>query len=243
MVYGLQYHAIADAITLTLAVPAICAQLLQEQKADMALLPVGALPSQSGVSILPDYCIGANERVETVCILSRVPLHNVQNLYLDPDSRTSVLLARILLAEYWDLYPQLRSLSPHFLDLGVGLNDAVLLIGDKVFEYRSRYEYSYDLALAWHNWTSLPMVFAVWTSVRPLDDGFTALFNDAMQYGFAHIPEALHEYRLPSFITETSALDYLTHRIDYRFDAAKHQALELYLQKVKRLPDLSPMQV
>ena len=131
-------------------------------------------------------------------------------------------------------------LAPHLLDLGGTLNDAVLLIGDKVFEYRARYAYSYDLAHAWRVWTQLPMVFAVWASTSPLESSFLALFNEAMEFGFSDIPEALNDYPLPSFITKTNATDYLTRRINYHFDAAKHQALELYLQKVKRLPDLAP---
>lgn len=243
MVYGLQHlPALADAVSLTLTVPSVCAQLLQEQKADLALLPVGTLEARSRALVLPDYCIGANDTVETVCILSHVPLTSVQNLYLDPDSRTSVLLARILLAEYWDLYPHLAPLPSNALELGAGaLTDAVLLIGDKVFEFRSRYEYSYDLAAAWHALTHLPMVFAVWASRAPLNANFIALFNQAMQYGFEHIDEALQQYNLPPFITESNALEYLTRRIDYRFDKAKHQALELYLQKVRRLPDINPI--
>lgn len=240
MVYGIQHHSIAADVTLTLAVPSLCAQLLQEKKVDLALLPVGALTVCRDVPLFPDYCIGANDSVETVCILSHVPLHNIQNLYLDPDSRTSVLLARILLSQYWDLQPQLLPLAPHLLDLGGTLNDAVLLIGDKVFEYRARYAYSYDLAHAWRVWTQLPMVFAVWASTSPLESSFLALFNEAMEFGFSHIPEALNDYPLPSFITKTNATDYLTRRINYHFDVAKHQALELYLQKVKRLPDLAP---
>lgn len=243
MVYGMQHHSIASEVVLTLAVPALCAQLLQEKKVDLALLPVGALVSCRDVFLLPDYCIGANDSVESVCILSHVPLHNIQRLYLDPDSRTSVLLARILLSQYWDLQLQSLPLVPHLLDLGSTLNDAVLLIGDKVFEYRSHYAYSYDLAHTWHVWTQLPMVFAVWASTSPLEASFTALFNEAMEFGFSHIPEALNNYPLPSFITKTNASDYLTRRIDYHFDTAKHQALELYLQKVNRLPDLAPQLV
>lgn len=244
MVYGLQHHPIANDIELMLAVPSACAQLLREGKADLVLLPVGALSTCPGATFLSDYCIGAEDVVETVCIFSHVPLACVQKLYLDPDSRTSVLLARILLQAYWDLHLSLAPLPTHLLDLGSEQNAAVLLIGDKVFEYRARYEYTYDLAHAWHTLTNLPMVFAVWATLHcPLDEQFRALFNEAMQFGFAHIREALQDYKLPAFLSEANAMDYLTHRISYTFDAPKQKALALYLQKVQQLPDPVPIQV
>ena len=241
MVYGLRQPVLAERIQLALAVPSLCAQLFKEHKVDLALLPVGALIADPSAIVLPRICIGARAAVESVCILSHVPLASVKRIYLDPDSRTSVLLARILLSRYWDLQPRLDPLSAGQLERGLKLHDAVLLIGDKVFAHRDYYAYSYDLAQAWHEWTGFPMVFAVWATHKPLREEFLALFFQALDFGIAHIAEALQTQPLPPHYTPESALHYLQECIDYTFDPPKEQTLQRYRYEAEMLTDAAPL--
>ncbi len=235
-VYGLQQHPLATEITLTLAVPSVCARLLHEKKVDLALLPSGALTTRpNSTEIFTKFCIGARKQVDSVCIFAQTPIQCIQRLYLDPDSRTSVLLAQVLISKYWNLHPQILPLSPQILTRGIGINEAVLLIGDKVFEKRTEFTYSYDLATAWFEYTHLPFVFAIWATTLSLPKDFILLFQQALEYGIEHIPEALATSPLPYNITHAQALEYLRHRIDYSFDREKHIALERFLHEVKQL--------
>ncbi len=241
MVWGLSQRLHAPAVELTLAVPSVCAQLFHERRVDVALLPVGALLDEPQAIVLDGYCIGARGAVESVGIYSHVPLEQVRCLYLDSDSRTSILLARVLLGRYWECRPQFLPLPPDLLEKGEAIDEAVLLIGDKVFAYRRRYEYAYDLGEAWRLFTGLPMVFAVWAShTTPATDWLTA-FQGALGYGIAHIPEALASFALPESISPQQATDYLCGRIDYAYDAEKKNAFRRYREEVMRLPDLPPV--
>src|SRR3972149_5277779 len=65
--------------------PARCADLLAEGTAHLGLIP--------------SICIASRSEVRSVLLLSRVPMEEIRSVALDPNSRTSVSLARILLAE------------------------------------------------------------------------------------------------------------------------------------------------
>lgn len=237
MVWGLSQRLDPSRVQLTLAVPSVCAQLFHEKRVDVALLPIGALLSEPQAQLLDGYCIGTNGAVESVCIYSHVPIQQVQRLYLDPDSRTSTLLARVLLERYWACRPQLLPLQLDRLEQGDAQDEAVLLIGDKVFTYRHRYEHTYDLGEAWRLFTGLPMVFAVWAAHTMPATDWLEDFRAALAYGIAHIAEALTSFALPAALSPQQATDYLRQRIDYTYDAQKKEALARYQEEVMRLPD------
>src|SRR5688500_9642544 len=78
-------------------IPSEGARRMLEQEADIALLPVAALAEIGGLEIVPGPCIGANGRVESVVIVSEVPLDRIERIYVDEASRTSIILAKIFL--------------------------------------------------------------------------------------------------------------------------------------------------
>ena len=57
--------------------------------------------------IISDFCIGADGEVDTVCLFSDVPIQEVESIFLDYQSKTSVELLKILLKEYWQVSPKL----------------------------------------------------------------------------------------------------------------------------------------
>ena len=240
MVWGLTQRL--PNVSLTLAVPSRCAELFHDQRVDLALLPIGALQEQTHARVLEGYCIGARGAVESVGIYAHRPIEQVRRIYLDPDSRTSTLLTRILLARYWGLQPELVPLSPLFLEQKrCEQEEAVLLIGDKVFAYRDHYEYAYDLGLAWNAYAGLPMVFAVWVTHQMTETPWLNDFLQALAYGVEHIPLAIQDYPLPHPISSQHAIEYLSQRIDYHFDQGKQAALQRFQEEVRRLPDSAPI--
>jgi chorismate dehydratase len=232
-VYGLKYSEINDYISLQYNTPAECAARLLNKDADIGIMPSAIIPSVPDRKIISNYCIGASGNVRSVVICSNQPLNEIKTLCLDFESRTSVLLAQLLLDEYWKIkitpvaLNSLNDVDPHKKDT------AYVLIGDKVFDNENRFVYKTDLARAWNEFTGLPFVFAAWVSVVPLSTDFIAQFNSALSMGLANIPNALREHKYTLDYQE--AIKYLTENIDYNFDFAKHKALVEFWNMVLRL--------
>jgi len=111
LLYGLQHHAVSASIELIEDYPANLARALQENTIDIGLVPVAVIPKLPEAHIISDYCIGATGPVASVCIFSKVPMEQIQSLYLDYQSKTSVNLARVLLKNYWNKEVLLLELS------------------------------------------------------------------------------------------------------------------------------------
>ena len=83
----------------------------------------------------------------------------------------------------------MRSIHYHPLPITAAAEDvptdAVLLIGDRAMKAcLPGFEFAYDLGQEWHDWTGLPMVFAVWAVRRGVELGEAAgAFEQAKQLG------------------------------------------------------------
>src|SRR5699024_4949318 len=87
-IYGIR-HADKLRAELLLAPPAACAGNFLDKKADIALVPAGALPLLEDAEIVTNYCIGAEKSVRTVTVMSDVPISEASVLWLDSHSMTS----------------------------------------------------------------------------------------------------------------------------------------------------------
>ena len=132
---------------------------------------VPALQAADDLVVLPGLAVGSDGPVLSVVLVSQVPpqeLHGAR-VALGSTSRTSVLLAQLLLEQRWGLRPSYDVMAP---DLPAMLRtaDAAVLIGDPAL--RATYDaprqglHLLDLGAAWREWTGLPMVFAVWAARR-----------------------------------------------------------------------------
>lgn len=121
--------------------------------------------------VLPDIAVGSDGPVLSVNIVSKKPLDELDGarVALGSASRTSVLLARMLLAERWGVNPSYYTCPPDLTAMLLEA-DAAVVIGDVAL--RAMYEaprlglHVTDLGQAWREWTGLPMVFAVWAARR-----------------------------------------------------------------------------
>jgi chorismate dehydratase len=224
MVYGIRHNAplwLADG--LELAVPSACADALAAGRADVGLIPVAQIPQIAGARVVTDFCISARGAVRTVALLSKVPLHQIAEVALDPDSRTSVELVKILARSHWNISPRWISDWQGFSE-----SQAIVAIGDKVFELEHQYPYVYDLSLEWQQMTGLPFVFAAWVAVGALAPEVEPMLNSALEYGVNHIWESVAHLPDPH-----KAIDYLTNNISFRLDAHRHQAMALFLSMIR----------
>lgn len=220
-IYGIE-HAGKLRAELQLAPPSGCAQSFIDGNADIALIPVGALPQIKDADIVTSYCIGAVQSVRTVVVVSNCPTKNIKTIYLDNHSRTSAALTRILAVKKWDIAPEYKELSDYSKVLSPDEGDAFLLIGDKVFDYEGRFRYSRDLADEWRAMTRLPFVFALWVARKSVDAETLDALEDSLLWGVEHTWEAIKTY---GYDNRDYAYDYLTQNIDFLFDNQKHKAL------------------
>ena len=230
-------HCIKDEkIRFHLMPPSECAMHLKKGDCQMALLPVGALGNFSNIAIMPNYCIGANGAVASVFLFSQSPIEELDTIILDRHSRSSNGLAQILLRYHWKKKVYFRMPESKHFEQIKGATGGIV-IGDEAIRQREKFAYAYDLAAAWKEMTGLPFAFAVWAylpgvfSKVQLDQ-----LNDAMRWGVNHAVESAARWADFYQVDPVFAEKYLAQYIDYRFDAPKHKALEIYMKSLLSLP-------
>jgi chorismate dehydratase len=226
-VYGIKQSGFLQDYNLFLEVPSMCAERLKSGEADIALVPVGALPDFKNYHIVSDYCIGAVRQVITVLLLSHKPLEKITKIFLDFDSRTSARLVRVLAESFWKINPSFERLKPGQAE-DASEREALVAIGDKTFEIRNRYPYSYDLADEWIKFTGMPFVFAVWVALKPVPEDVLASLNKALNFGVQNIEGTL-DYFSTKLPKNADCRKYLCENISYSLDKAKREGLNLFL--------------
>jgi chorismate dehydratase len=137
---------------------------------EIDLAPISSIEygrNSERLRILPRLCVSSEGAVDSIQLVSRVPLDDVRSVAVTPESATSVVLTRVLLPD-----------AKH-VPLGEEA-EAKLLIGDAAL--KSAFEDPtphYDLGRLWLERTGLPMVFAVWACPDPPPAGIGAL-EDAL---------------------------------------------------------------
>jgi len=150
-----------------------------------------------------------------------VPLNEIHTIYLDSESRTSVLLTKLLADRFWKLRPEYVSFN--FANSRLNTDMSYLLIGDKALRHCGEFRYVYDLAEEWIKFTSLPFVFACWTSNKDLDSSFVAEFNEALKFGVNNIDKAVEKYT--NGFEREYALRYLADNVSFNLSADKRKGL------------------
>lgn len=229
--YGLQHSAVKENIDLSLDMPADCARKLIDNQVDIGLIPVAATLSMSEWHIISNYCIGAEGPVNSVFIFSNCPIQEAATLQLDPESRSSNNLARVLLKNYWKVSPQLIENAPDYAH-STDSKTAFVQIGDRTFGKTEQYKYVYDLSGEWKKFTGLPFVFAAWIANKPIPEAFIQAFNTALRHGLAHRLDLLKE--LPHR-ADFDLEDYLMHKLDFNLTDDKKKALYLFFDYIKAL--------
>lgn len=207
--------------------PAKCAQALRDGDADIGLIPVAVLPELGSYEIIGNTCIGADGKVDSVLLVSNQPLEQIDTVWLDYQSRTSVALCRILMRDFWKKTVVFRDATENYLNQ-ISANEAAVVIGDRAFDATIAFQFSYDLAEAWKLFTGLPFVFALWVSKGPIDTSVKQCLNDAFLSGILHREKAAEEIEV-LYPPHYSIRKYLTQSISYTFDAPKQKGLETFL--------------
>lgn len=174
--------------------PAAIAAQLHDGTVDIALVPVAAILGGGDWRVVPSVCIGADGAVASVLLAAETEPEQWTEVVLDGESRTSAVLAQLLLrqgplSERVPAGLTIRTVDP---GAGPGLatgSTATLVIGDAALALPDRLTTRIDLAAAWKAWTDLPFVFAVWAGRPTVDGALVNALRIAGQSGVAAIPE------------------------------------------------------
>jgi len=214
-------------------IPSLCAEKLENRHVDIGLIPVAKIKKIPTPSIITSYCIAADGPVDSVVLVSQTPLEDITAVVMDTESRTSVMLAKILAKEFWNIQPKWMAQGTEHDFSRADTIESAVMIGDKALLYRHLYPYCYDLAEAWNKHTGLPFVFAAWVSNTAIQQEFTEYLDLAFAKGMnekANIAEQLgHKY------PGTDIRNYLEEKIKYVLGEREKSGLELFLQKCEGL--------
>lgn len=120
--------------------------------------------------ILPDLSISCRGEVKSVLLLSRKPIEQLtgETVIVSAQSHTSVALIRILLSIHLGVEAVFKTGACTEVLERKENPAAFLAIGDEALKLSRHelYPYRMDLGEAWHAWTGLPFVFALWVIQR-----------------------------------------------------------------------------
>jgi cyclic dehypoxanthinyl futalosine synthase len=242
ILHGLLSGLGEERMHLQLAVPSELSRRLYEDEADLGLSPVVPLAAHGGFELVPGIAIGCDGPVESIRIVGDVPIEEAEEILLDASSRTSVILARLVVNELRrGREPRYCARPPREIMATVGGKTLGLLIGDSALEIKGRYAYELDLGQAWKSMTGLPFVFAVW-GARPglLGPSDCELLQESLRVGLDARPAIAQAWMRGHGGLAEAHLDYLTNSIRYQLDEAALAGLAEFLGRAiaaKLLPE------
>ena len=230
---GLKAMELKGEISMSLARPARATELFIQGDYELGLLPTAAHLTAPDSKFIGAYGIVSDGFVGSVGVFSEVPFEDIDLLYLDYDSRSSMLLTKVLLKHYWKR--DANSDSPlKVIEAKPGYREQIsgcaagLIIGDPAIEARSKFAYYYDLAEAWKEMTGLPFVFAAWLASQDLDSAFIKSFDVAQELGVQNRIALAEEYQ--AFIPEYDLKKYFTSQIQYQITDEAKKGMNLFLE-------------
>jgi chorismate dehydratase len=166
---------------------------------DLDIGPISLVPALQhapDLLVLPDIAVGSDGPVLSVVFVSTRPMAELEGarIALGSESRTSVVLVRMLLEQQYGLRPTYEVMPPN-LNAMLQSADAAVLIGDVAL--RATYDaprmglHVTDLGQAWKEWTGLPFVFAVWAARRRYAADHPGLVKDVQRAFVASMHDAL----------------------------------------------------
>ncbi len=234
IINGIRDFSFSHDVEMSLDVPSECARKVVEGEVDLGLVPVAVIPEVANAEILSDHCIGSDGAVRSVILAGNVAADSMNTIFLDPESRTSVNLVRILAREHWGIAPEWADAYPGFEDR-IKEQQGAVVIGDKALRKAGNFNHVYDLSASWKELTGLPFVFAVWLANKSLPESFKEEFSRALSAGVESIGKISEDELIDG--TEIRLMDYLNENICYNLDDKKREGMNLFLSKLEKYRD------
>lgn len=236
LVWGLLQGEQKGIFDLLFRVPAECADMVACGAADIGIIPSFELIGRD-YGIVPGVGIACRGAVRSILLVSRLPAHEIRTLAADSSSRTSVALARIILARRYGIRPAVVRRRPDLATM-LGEADAALIIGDPALRIDPDATpfHVYDLGREWMEMTALPMVFAVWAGPREfINPRVTTAFQDSCASGLRSLEQITAEQAPQRGFTAQLVRRYLNSHIVFELGAPERQGMELFLRYAQEL--------
>ena len=207
--------------------PSACAAKLASGEADVGLIPSIEYQRIPGLKVVPGLGIAASSEVRSVLLVSDVSRDKIASVALDPASRTSAALTRILLKRAYGI-------SPRFSEADSSAEasakaDARLIIGDPALKTRLNGHVVLDLASEWRAFSGHPFVFAFWAArAEAATPELAALLRRSYEAGLAHFDGMVREESAASGLSAPVVEDYLRHALHFELDHGDLEGLELF---------------
>lgn len=230
LVWGMLHGNQRGIFDLDFRVPAECAEQVSSGIADIGIIPSIEL-NRHDYGRVRGLGIASHGPVRSILLVSSKPFEKIETLAADTSSRTSVVLARIILGRRYRAEPRIISRPP---DLAAMLEaaDAALIIGDPALhlEPGAIDGRVLDLGAEWTEMTGLPMVFAIWAGrkesiTRPVE----AVFRASYEFGRDHLEEIIQVESTRRGLRPELAREYLTRHVACELAAPEYEGLELFL--------------
>jgi chorismate dehydratase len=226
--------------------PARSAELLRQKRVDAALVPVIEYQRIEGVLLIPDVCVGAREKVRSVCLVTKgADLDAVKSVALDVSSKTSVALTQIIFREFLKTEPNYQEAKPN-LEKMLAAADCALLIGDPALAVDEKIYRKFDLAETWKNFTGFGFVFAMWMANAEKSEIAGQIdFRQSRDEGLNHLEEIIANYQTEISLAPAEFEKYLSENIAYAIDDSMQRGLSLYFDLARKhhlIERLKPLQ-
>ncbi len=214
-------------VELVYASPSALADRLRYGELDAALIPAVEFFRGVGAGVVPGLCIGSRGAVESIRLLSKKPLAELDAVLVDQASRTSVAMLRLLLDRVHRVNPDFFSFRPNPARPFVGPDGeeapAALLIGDAAMELNPQgAALDVDLGAWWQSSFQRPFVYALWVTRAAPDtpdfERLAELLQASAERGRRELPLICEEVAEARRWTETRVHEYLTRSIHHQLD-------------------------
>jgi len=210
--------------------PAQLAERLQRDELDAALVSLTAVLFQDRYDVLDGVAIASLGEVQSVLLAHRRPLAEVDTVWCDTASLTSVNLLRVLLAER-GLFPEFKPLASYE---DAPKADYVLLIGNTALDFllAPHSHAILDLGAAWFELTRLPFVFAVWALRRGIpNEALRRQLREAQDFGLSTLDAIINDVREYDYDFRK---DYLTWHVHYHLAADEKRGIAAFIQLLRK---------
>jgi chorismate dehydratase len=206
--------------------PIEMAKQLKSGQIDVALAPIAAYFLDPSLIIVPVAAIGSNGPVKSVRILSNGSLKEVERLFVDSRSQTSVMLAKLILKKWYGV-KNLEVVAINQKEFKPNQTkpwEATLQFGDSALIAAPTGMTVTDLGEEWKTRTGKPFVYAVWMArnvqiAREIENDLLASKNE----GVKHFAEIAEHYKGIWVFQQPQSKEYLEKNISYAYAAEQVQ--------------------
>lgn len=227
LTYGIEHRV-------SLCEPSQLADALHRGQIDCGIVPIAEVLLHDEYDVIDGIAIAARGAVRSVFLAHREPIDKLKRVAVDPASRASAWLVRVILKYGYNVEPEFYPRPPGGK---LSEHEAMMLIGDQAIWYATRNPDTcagfLDLGEAWVQLTGLPFVFAVWAVRRGIDaKPLAKLLCDAKADGLAHLEEIV---RATDVATPEFRREYFTRHVWYDLGDGEKQGIRRFQQYLNEM--------